>query len=247
MHGSAAFVLWLGLIFGIKHATEADHLVAIATIVSETRSVVRSALVGVFWGLGHTFSILLVGVLLILLRIEIPGRVATFFELAVALMIILLGSRTLYFALRKHNRAHTHPHSHGRWVHTHLHFHDSEHAHALPHLRRHNHGQQAKLTGWRAVFVGVVHGLAGSAALTLLILTQLTGGDSQLLGLAYLLVFGAGSVGGMLFMSAAMSVPLAVAPAHFQRINVPIRLIAGIGSVVFGVYYACRQLRPGGS
>src|SRR2546421_8659984 len=133
MHGTTAFVLWLGLILGIKHATEVDHLVAIATIVSETRSVVRSALVGMFWGLGHTFSILVVGVLVILLRIEIPEQVASFFELAVAFMIIVLGSRTLYFVLRKQKRVHTHAHTHthGGSVHTHLHFHNSEHAHAL--------------------------------------------------------------------------------------------------------------------
>jgi len=241
MHGTTAFVLWLGLILGIKHATEVDHLVAIATIVSETRSVIRSALVGMFWGLGHTFSILVVGVLVILLRVEIPERVATFFELAVAFMIIVLGSRTLYFVLRKQKRLHTHSHLHGGSVHTHLHLHDSEHAHALRDVRPHDHGRQAKLTGWRAVFVGIVHGLAGSAALTLLVLTQLSGGASQLLGLMYLLVFGIGSIGGMLLMSTAMSLPLALAPAHFERINIPIRLIAGIGSVAFGVYYAGRQ------
>src|SRR2546423_1280449 len=117
MHGTTAFVLWLGLILGIKHATEVDHLVAIATIVSETRSVVRSALVGMFWGMGHTISILVVGVVVILLRVEIPARVATLFELAVAFMIILLGSRTLYFVLRKQKQVHTHAHAHGGAVH----------------------------------------------------------------------------------------------------------------------------------
>src|SRR2546421_94450 len=198
MHGTTAFVLWLGLILGIKHATEVDHLVAIATIVSETRSVVRSALVGMFWGLGHTFSILVVGVLVILLRIEIPEQVASFFELAVAFMIIVLGSRTLYFVLRKQKRVHTHAHTHGGSVHTHLHFHNSEHAHALRDVRTHDHGRQAKLAGRRAAFVGIVHGLAGSAALTLLVVTQLSASGSQLLGLTYLLVFGVGSIGGML-------------------------------------------------
>jgi len=242
MHGTTAFVLWLGLILGIKHATEVDHLVAIATIVSDTRSVLRSALVGMFWGLGHTLSILVVGVLVIIIRVEIPERVSTFFELAVAFMIILLGSRTLYFVLRKRKRVHTHAHTHGGSIHTHLHFHDSAHAHALKDIRPHDHGRQAKLTGWRAVLVGTVHGLAGSAALTLLVLTQLSGSGSQLLGLTYLLVFGVGSIGGMLLMTTAMSLPLVFAPARFERINIPLRLIAGIGSVAFGVYYACRQL-----
>src|SRR5205814_6461542 len=134
--------------------------------------------------------ILVVGVAVILLRVEIPERVATLFELAVAFMIILLGSRTLYFVLRKRNRVHAHAHTHGGSVHTHLHFHNSGHAHTLPDARAHDHGRQAKLTGWRAVFVGIVHGLAGSAALTLLVLTQVSAGGSHLLGLTYLLVFG---------------------------------------------------------
>jgi len=88
----------------------------------------------------------------------------------------------------------------------------------------------------------MVHGLAGSAALTLLVLTQVSTGGSQLLGLTYLLVFGVGSIGGMLLMSTAMSLPLVFAPARFERINIPVRLVAGIGSVAFGVYYAYRQL-----
>src|SRR5437667_8184049 len=92
------------------------------------------------------------------------------------------------------------------------------------------HGRQAKLTGWRAVFVGIVHGLAGSAALTLLVLTQLSGGASQLLGLMYLLVFGIGSIGGMLLMTTAMSLPLALASAHFERINIPISLMPELGA-----------------
>src|SRR5262249_40303286 len=162
---------------------------------SETRSVLKSALAGMFWGLGHTFSIVVVGVFAIVLRLEIPERVANVFELAVAFMIILLGSRTLYFVLRQQQRVHSHPPSPGGSVHTHLHFHDLPHAHAVGEFRPHDHARQAKLTGLRAVLVGIVHGLAGSAALTLLVLTQVSGNGSQLLGLIYLLVFGIGSIG----------------------------------------------------
>jgi ABC-type nickel/cobalt efflux system permease component RcnA len=242
MFSLAALVLWLGLILGIKHATEVDHLVAIANIVSESRSILRSALVGMLWGIGHTISVFIVGVLVILLRIEIPPRLATSFEFAVALMIIVLGSRTLHSALRRRKDIHTHTHSHGGKVHAHLHFHDDRDAHEIGLANSHNHAKQAKLQGWRAVVVGLVHGLAGSAALTLLVLTQISN-DSPMLGLTYLLVFGIGSIGGMLLMTTVMSLPLIWAPAHFGRLGVPVRVLAGIGSVAFGVYYAAQVLK----
>ena len=242
MLSPAALVLWLGLILGIKHATEVDHLVAIANIVSESRSILRSAVVGVFWGIGHTVSVFIVGVLVILLRIEIPPRLATSFEFAVALMIIVLGSLTLRSALRGRKDIHAHTHEHGGTVHTHLHFHDKKHAHQIGEARPHDHARQAKLRGGRALVVGLVHGLAGSAALTLLVLTQVASG-SQLLGFFYLLVFGIGSIGGMLLMTTAMSLPLVLAPAHFGRLSFPVRLVAGIGSVAFGVYYAAHVLK----
>jgi ABC-type nickel/cobalt efflux system permease component RcnA len=242
MFSPAALVLWLGLVLGIKHATEVDHLVAIANIVSESRSILRAAVVGVFWGVGHTISVFVVGVLVILLRVEIPPRLATSFEFVVALMIIFLGSRTLHSALRRRKDIHAHTHQHGRTVHTHLHFHDIGHAHKIGETRPHDHARQAKLRGWRAVVVGLVHGLAGSAALTLLVLTRVSS-DSQLLGLTYLLVFGIGSIGGMLLMTTAMSLPLVLAPAHFGRLSVPVRLVAGIGSVAFGIYYAAHVLK----
>jgi ABC-type nickel/cobalt efflux system permease component RcnA len=242
MFSPAALILWLGLVLGIKHATEVDHLVAIANIVSESRSVLRSAVVGVFWGVGHTISVFVVGVLVILLRIEIPPRLATSFEFAVALMIIILGSRTLHSALRGRKDLHTHTHSHGGKVHTHLHFHDARQAHEIGVARPHDHAKQTKLRGWRAVVVGLVHGLAGSAALTLLVLTQISS-NSPLLGLTYLFVFGVGSIGGMLLMTTVMSLPLVWAPAHFGRLSFPIRVVAGIASVAFGLYYAAHVLK----
>src|ERR1043165_8557353 len=183
MLSAAALVLWLGLVLGIKHATEVDHLVAIANIVSESRSIFRSAVVGVLWGVGHTISVFVVGILVILLRFEIPERLASSFEFLVAAMIILLGSRTLYATLRGRKDLHAHTHQHGGTAHTHLHFHDKRHAHAIGEVRPHDHARQAKLRGWRAVAVGLVHGLAGSAALTLLVLTQVSS-NSQLLGLS---------------------------------------------------------------
>src|SRR5690349_24468108 len=127
---SALPLLGLGFVLGVRHATEADHLVAVSTIVSEHRSVWRSAAVGALWGLGHTASLFVAGALLIVLRVRIPERVATALELLVALMIVLLGTRILYLVLRGRRDVHVHEHTHGGRTPTHLHLHGRSHAHA---------------------------------------------------------------------------------------------------------------------
>src|SRR5918911_1822657 len=110
---SALPLLGLGFLLGLRHATEADHLVAVSTIVSENRSLWRSAAVGALWGLGHTVSLFVAGALLIALRVPVPERVATALELAVALMIVLLGTRILYLVLKGRRDVHVHAHTHG--------------------------------------------------------------------------------------------------------------------------------------
>jgi high-affinity nickel-transport protein len=242
MHQSIFFVLSLGFILGIKHATEADHLVAVATIVSERRSVWRAARVGLTWGVGHTLSLLVAGLLVILLGVAVPPRVAMLLEFAVALMIVLLGSRILYLALRKQKRIHVHTHTHGSRPHSHLHFHEKSDQHAIDRGRNYEHPSHGRLGGWRSLLVGMVHGLAGSAALTLLVLTEVMRGGSELLGLAYLLIFGLGSIGGMLLMSMAMSLPFVLTATRFERLNLPVRLAAGIAGVTFGIYHAAEVL-----
>jgi high-affinity nickel-transport protein len=235
---SVFFALSLGFILGLKHATEADHLVAVATIVSEQRSVWRSSLVGALWGAGHTASLVAVGMLVLLLRVTIPPRVASVLEFGVALMIVLLGTRVLYFLLRERRRVHVHAHRHGGQVHTHLHFHDAHDAHpaSAPHPRRH--AAHGGLAGLRPFVVGAVHGLAGSAALTLLVMTEVMRGGSRALGLSYLLVFGVGSIGGMLLMSTLIGLPFILTAQRFRRVDTPVRLLAGAASVLFGLYYA---------
>src|ERR671938_705121 len=116
---SALPLLGLGFVLGLRHATEADHLVAVSTIVSEHRSVWRSAAVGALWGLGHTASLFAAGAVLVALRVPVPARVATALELAVALMIVLLGTRILYRVLRDRRDVHVHAHTHGGPNHTH--------------------------------------------------------------------------------------------------------------------------------
>jgi high-affinity nickel-transport protein len=238
---SALPLLGLGFALGLKHATEADHLVAVTTVVSEHRSVWRSAAVGGLWGLGHTASLFAVGGLLIVLRVTIPESIRVALELAVALMIVLLGTRLLYLVLRSRRDVHVHAHAHdGGHTHTHLHFHDQRDAHPAAEPHATTHARHRGLWGWRPFAVGVMHGLAGSAALTLVVLTEVMRGGSRLLGFAYLLLFGLGSIGGMLLMSAVIGLPFALTAARFRRVDTPVRLLAGAASIVFGLYYAWR-------
>jgi ABC-type nickel/cobalt efflux system permease component RcnA len=240
MNESLLVALGLGFLLGLKHATEADHLVTVTTIVSEQRSVRRSMMVGVLWGVGHTAALFVAGLLIIILHVSIPERMAAMLELAVALMITFLGARILYLLLRDRRSVHVHTHTHDGRTHSHLHFHDANDEHRVGDADKESAtAHHGTLRGLRPLFVGVVHGLAGSAALTLLVLTEImSGGGSRAQGLAYLLIFGAGSIGGMLIMSALISLPFVLTASYFARVNNPLRLVAGLMSVAFGIYYA---------
>lgn len=238
MDDSTFMALSLGFALGLKHATEADHVVAVSSIVSEERGVARSALVGAWWGLGHTAAIFLVGSLVITLRVVVPEGVASALELLVALLILFLGGRVLYLLLRDRRDVHVHPHRHDGHTHSHLHFHEpvDEHLLAAPPRPAHRHSAAPK--GWQPLAIGVVHGLAGSAALSLLVLTEVMRDGSRALGMLYLLVFGVGSIGGMLLMSAVISIPFALTTTRFRRTNDAVRFAAGTFSIIFGLFYA---------
>ncbi|MBA2502551.1 MAG: sulfite exporter TauE/SafE family protein [Pyrinomonadaceae bacterium] len=232
----AMAVLGLGLVFGLKHATEVDHVVAVSTIVSEHRNIFRAALVGGLWGVGHTASLIVVGVVVLALRVAIPERIADWLEFGVALMIIMLGASALARGLRRRQDVHLHPHAHDGMAHSHVHFHEGEAAHDAQHGESlHSHSHHAKRIGVKPLIVGAVHGLAGSAALTLLVLTQIS---SALLGLVYLVVFGFGSIVGMLLMSSIIGLPFAFGARRFTGFNYGLQTFAGLLSVAFGVYYA---------
>ena len=231
-------LLALGLVFGLKHATEVDHVVAVSTIVSEHRNVLRSALVGGLWGVGHTASLILVGVLVLVFRVAIPQRVANWLEFGVALMIIALGLLAIMRVLRKRADIHLHRHSHDGQSHVHVHFHEhgTEHASAVSSdasSLRHSHA--IARIGFKPLLVGAMHGLAGSAALTLLVLTQI---QSISLGLLYLGLFGLGSTAGMLLMSGLIGLPFALSARRLTSINYGLQTAAGTLSIAFGLWYA---------
>ena len=230
-------LLGLGLVFGLKHATEVDHVVAVSAIVSEHRNVLRSALVGGLWGAGHTASLVVVGVLVLVFRVAIPPRVANWLEFGVALMIIALGVLAVTRVLRKRADVHLHRHSHDGQSHVHIHFHEAgtEHARAAVPDAPSAHSHAIARLGFKPLLVGAMHGLAGSAALTLLVLTQI---QSVSLGLLYLALFGVGSTFGMLLMSGLIGLPFALSARRLSSFNFGLQTVAGGLSIVFGLWYA---------
>ena len=228
-------VLTIGLVFGLKHATEVDHVVAITTIVSRHKNVFRSALVGALWGAGHTASLLIVGVIVLSLRIAIPERVSGWLEFGVALMIIALGVSALWRAARTNSEVHLHQHSHDGLSHTHVHFHEHENKH-IPSVKA-AHSHAISRIGWKPVLVGMMHGLAGSGALTLLVLTQIS---SSLIGFLYMATFGLGSIVGMLLMSGLIGLPFAFSSGKLTHLHQGLQTLAAVLSICFGIWYAFR-------
>lgn len=224
-------LLGVGLVFGLKHATEVDHVVAVSTIVSQQRNLWRSTLVGAMWGAGHTASLLVAGVIVLSLRIAIPERVSNWLEFGVALMIIGLGAIALWRSLHKRNDVHMHEHSHDGVSHVHIHFHESQTRHAK--TRAHSHAISA--VGFKPVLIGAAHGLAGSGALTLLVLAQI---QSAWLGFFYLAVFGVGSVLGMVLMSGLIGLPFALSARNVGRVHRHLQATAAGLSIAFGLWYA---------
>jgi ABC-type nickel/cobalt efflux system permease component RcnA len=230
---SAVTVLIIGFTLGLKHATEVDHVVAISTIVSQHKNVFRSAIVGALWGTGHTASLLVVGAIALLLRVAIPERVSGWLEFGVALMIIGLGISALWRALRKGTQIHVHEHSHDGLKHKHIHFHDHEKKHEPSATSRHSHA--VARVGFKPLLIGTMHGLAGSGALTLLVLTQIS---SSWIALLYLAIFGIGSIAGMVLMSGLLGLPFALTSRSLTQIHGHLQAVAAVLSICFGVWYA---------
>jgi sulfite exporter TauE/SafE len=220
---SIGSLMVLGLVLGLKHALDADHVAAVATIVSERRSWLSSSLVGALWGVGHTLSLLIAGVAVIVLHIQVGARLALALEFGVAVMLIGLGANALR-AVARGGRVHLHVHEHDGRSHWHPHAHESEAA-----LTSHHR------IGVRPLLVGMMHGFAGSAAVMLLVLASI---PSPLIGFAYIGVFGIGSIGGMLVMSALVSLPARLTAARFARAHVAVRTLAALFSLGLGLSMA---------
>ena len=246
--GNLASLLFLGLLLGIRHATDADHIVAVATIVSRQRSLRGSAMIGGVWGIGHTLTILVVGGAIILFGIVIPPRLGLAMEFGVGIMLILLGVLTLTgiggmireaaYLIHGSSRAHQHVHAHGDYLHRHAQSGaGAEHGHHeddTPLARLDLRFGRLPLYQWlRPLAIGIVHGLAGSAAVALLVLTLVR---DPVWAIAYLLLFGAGTIGGMMVITLGLSAPFAFTSSNLPRFNLRLRAAAGLISFGFGLF-----------
>jgi ABC-type nickel/cobalt efflux system permease component RcnA len=217
-------VILLGLFLGMRHSTDPDHVVAVSTIVSRQKSITSSATIGLLWGLGHTLTIFLVGTAIIVFGVVIPPRLGLSMEFCVALMLILLGALNLTGVLRWITERFTPmkrvPAASGTSGRIEL-------------LLDGAIGKLGLYQTIRPLVVGLVHGLAGSAAVALLVLSTI---KSPLWSTAYLLVFGFGTMLGMMLMTAAISIPLVYTGKRFFKINRHLTAISGFASIAFGIF-----------
>jgi len=243
-------IIALGFFLGMRHATDPDHVIAVTTIISRQRNVRRATLVGAFWGIGHTVTIFAVGTLIILFDLVIPPRVGLSMELSVGVMLMLLGFMNVRSFLRsmppsavengqQSGLVHSHVHSHGDYVHSHSHGHEPDvHPHAADHtpvtwLDR-TFGGSGIYQYLRPLAIGIVHGLAGSAAVALLVLATIS--DSRW-AIAYLLVFGAGTIAGMVLITMSIASTFRLfgkTQVFFRRLG----LASGVLSLGFGLMLA---------
>jgi high-affinity nickel-transport protein len=210
-----ASVVALGFLLGMRHATDVDHVLAVATIVSRERKVRLAALVGALWGLGHTLTIVVVGVPIVLFNWVVVPRVGLAMEFGVGLMLILLGLRNLC-------GMGTHPHN--------------PQDTPLGQLDR-TFGGLGLYQATRPIVVGIVHGLAGSAGVALLVLTTI---QEPRWAVAYLLLFGLGTVAGMVLITSAISLPFARTAAYSPNAHHRLRVLTGALSFGFGLFLAYR-------
>jgi ABC-type nickel/cobalt efflux system permease component RcnA len=246
-------IIALGFFLGMRHATDPDHVIAVTTIVSRERKISRAAWIGVFWGAGHTLTIFVVGTAIILLDLVIPPRLGLSMELSVGLMLIVLGvMNVVSFVTSLPTQPktglspeilHSHAHHHGDYVHSHPHGHQPE---------AHQHSDEKTPLAWldrnlqrfrlyrpvRPLVIGIVHGLAGSAAAALLVLATIR---NPRWAVAYLLVFGAGTIAGMMLIT--MSIASAFHLVSGGRKSFPrLALASGLLSLGFGLVVAYQIL-----
>jgi high-affinity nickel permease len=249
--GALVSIILLGFFLGMRHATDADHVIAVTTIVARQRTVSSAVLIGMLWGVGHTATIFGVGGAIILGSVAISPRLGLTMEFSVALMLILLGvlnlsglltriTETLSAATGRDLAVHAHPHAHGDYVHSHSHSHGpAAHGHGedqtLQARLDRGFGRLGLYQALRPLVVGLVHGLAGSAAVALLVLATIR---DPWWATAYLLVFGIGTIAGMGLITAAVALPFAYTSSRLGRLNRYLATASGLLSLGFGLVLA---------
>jgi sulfite exporter TauE/SafE len=225
--------LALGFLLGLRHALDADHVAAIATLATGARSLRRTVEQGVAWGAGHTLTLMLFGGAVLVAGAVVPEQAARGLEMAVGVMLVALGADALRRLRRE--RIHFHAHRHADIAaHFHAHSHRGERAPHDP--ARHEHAHPPGFPA-RALIVGIVHGMAGSAALVLLSLEAL---HSPARGLVYIAIFGLGSMLGMALLSVAIAVPLRLTSRHLGRAHHGLSATVGLATVMLGGWIVLR-------
>lgn len=218
-------IIFLGFLIGIQHALEADHIAAVASLATRNRSVNETVRQGVTWGVGHAFTLFLFGGVVVVMDTVIPEHLAQVLELAVGFMLLLLGLDVLRRLAR--DRIHFHSHRHGETLHFHAHSHQGELDHENdPH--QHEHAGKFPV---RALFVGIMHGMAGSAALIILALNSVTS-ISQ--GLLYIAMFGVGSILGMAALAVVISLPLRYTSRSLTWAHNGLKAAVGLVTIALG-------------
>ena len=224
---TAFSILTVGLLLGMQHATEADHLAAVATLATRQGTLAQALRQGVAWGVGHTLTLMAFGGLVFALGKAISPGLEQALETAVGVMLILLGADVLRRLVRERIHFHVHRHAPAD-VHVHAHSHRGEGRHNRS-AHRHAHPRRWPL---RALAVGMMHGLAGSAALVVL---SLKGLPSVPLGLGYIVLFGAGSMAGMAVLSMVIALPLRWSAGYLAGLHQVMTAAVGVFSAVLGV------------
>jgi len=219
------FLLY-ALYAGLIHAFEADHILAVTNIVSQRTNLLSAVKDGIFWGLGHTSTIFLVGVIMIVFKVNIPAGAFSYFEAAVGVMLILVASYRLYIFLRDEQTAIS------------FHRHQHEHAGVNHHLHTHVH-LKGKNLHKASYGIGIVHGLAGSGALVVLIMTQI---ESIADSILYLVIFGLGSIAGMTLVAGIFSVPFSKKLMRSKLLRTILVLVSSGLCFVYGCYVIYENL-----
>ncbi len=209
--------LFFGFLLGVKHALDADHIMAVTTIVSRSNSLLRSVLVGLSWGIGHNLTLFAVGFAVLVFKLTIPDGLALSMEFIVGVILVILGAPLIRQLLA--DRTHVHSHQHGDKRHLHSHAHDEALGHEHRHIRR-------------PLLVGMVHGLAGSGVLILLVVSIM---PSVGQGLFFLLLFGVGSILGMVDLRVLIVIPFRLTARFSLRLNLWVQGVAGLISILLGL------------
>jgi high-affinity nickel permease len=230
---SFALIASIGFLLGMRHATDADHVIAVSTIVSKERGLLKAGLIGALWGVGHTLTIFLVGIAIIVFKIAIPTRLGLSMEFSVGLMLILLGVLNLSGVLQRVM---------SKFGHSHVH--QGPGAGELTAADAHAGYRNAGIWGLaRPLAVGIVHGMAGSAAIALLVMTTIPEARWEII---YILIFGIGTIAGMMLITACIALPFAYTARRFSAWNHGMVYASGLLSVCFGLFVSYQTGIVGG-